>query len=99
MEVRKKLVEKFGNTKIGGKGSQRRRHEAKKRGNKIETDKKIEEIEKKAQAKKLNDINERNMFNDDNIVIHFKNPQLEYSFKEKVSFVSGIHETKHIKEL
>ena len=99
LEARKKMAEKFGNTQIGGKGTQRRKHEAKKRGNKVEADKKIEAIAKKAQAKKLNDINEINIFKDDNTVIHFKKPILEYSFKEKVSFVSGIHETKNIKEL
>ncbi len=99
LEARKKLAEKFGNTQIGGKGTQRRKHEAKKRGNKVETDKKIEAIAKKAQSKKLNEINEINIFKDDNTVIHFKKPTLEYSFKEKVSFVSGLHETKNIKEL
>ena len=52
LEARKKLAEKFGNTQIGGKGTQRRKHEAKKRGNKVETDKKIEAIAKKAQSKK-----------------------------------------------
>ena len=99
LEARKKLAEKFGNTQIGGKGTQRRKHEAKKRGNKVETDKKIESIAKKSQAKKLNEISEINIFKDDNTVIHFKKPTLEYSFKEKVSFVSGLHETKNIKEL
>ena len=32
-------------------------------------------------------------------MIHIKKPSLEYSFKEKVSFVSGTSETKNIKEL
>ena len=99
LEARKKLAEKFGNTQIGGKGTQRRKHEAKKRGNKVETDKKIEAIAKKSQAKKLTEVSEINIFKDDNTVIHFKKPTLEYSFKEKVSFVSGLHETKNIKEL
>ena len=99
LEARKKLAEKFGNTQIGGKGTQRRKHEAKKRGNKVETDKKIESIAKKSQAKKLTEVSEINIFKDDNTVIHFKKPTLEYSFKEKVSFVSGLHETKNIKEL
>ncbi len=99
LEARKKLAEKFGNTQIGGKGTQRRKHEVKKRGNKVETDKKIESIAKKSQAKKINEINEINIFKDDNTVIHFKKPTLEYSIKEKVSFVSGLHETKNIKEL
>jgi nascent polypeptide-associated complex subunit beta len=39
------------------------------------------------------------MFLDDNTVLHFKKPSLEYSLKEKVSFLSGSHEKKHIKDL
>jgi nascent polypeptide-associated complex subunit beta len=40
-----------------------------------------------------------NIFKDDNTIIHFKKPSLEYSLKEKVSFLSGAHEIKHIKDL
>ena len=43
---------------------------------KVEADKKIEAIAKKAQAKKLNEISEVNIFKDDNTVIHFKKPTL-----------------------
>mgnify|MGYP000978714857 CR=1 FL=1 len=39
------------------------------------------------------------MFRDDNTVIHFKKPSLEYSLKEKVSFLTGPSEIKHIKDL
>ena len=39
------------------------------------------------------------MFMDDNTVMHFKKPSLEYSLKEKVSFLSGQMEMKHIKDL
>jgi nascent polypeptide-associated complex subunit beta len=40
-----------------------------------------------------------NIFKDDNTVLHFKKPSLEYSHKEKVSFLTGNHEEKHIKDL
>ena len=40
-----------------------------------------------------------NIFKDDNTVVQLKKPSLEYSFKEKVSFVSGVAENKNIKEL
>ena len=100
LDARKKFAEKFGgDTQIGGKGTQRRKHQAKHRTNKIEVDKKIEAVAKKSQARKLNEITEVNIFKDDNTVIQFKKPTLEYSFKEKVSFVSGIHETKNLKEV
>ncbi len=47
----------------------------------------------------MNDIQEVNIFKDDNTVLHFKKPSFEYSLKEKVSFVSGASEVKHIKDL
>ena len=62
-------------------------------------DKKISSLAKKAQARKLNDIQEVNIFKDDNTVIHFKKPSFEYSPKEKVSFLTGPSENKHIKDL
>ena len=100
LEARKKFAEKFGGeTQIGGKGTQRRKHPVKHRAGKVEVDKKIEAVAKKAQARKLNEITEVNIFKDDNTVIQFKKPTIEYSFKEKVSFVSGIHETKNLKEV
>ena len=100
LAARKNFAAKFGdNTQIGGKGSQRRKHPVKHRSNKVEVDKKIEAVAKKSQARKLNEITEVNIFKDDNTVIQFKKPTIEYSFKEKVSFVSGIHETKNLKEV
>ena len=99
-DARKKFAEKFGGeTQIGGKGTQRRKKPVKHRSNKVEVDKKIEAVAKKAQARKLNEITEVNIFKDDNTVIQFKKPTIEYSFKEKVSFVSGIHEKKNLKEV
>ena len=100
LEARKKFAEKFGGeTQIGGKGTQRRKHPVKHRAGKVEVDKKIEAVAKKSQARKLNEITEVNIFKDDNTVIQFKKPSVEYSFKEKVSFVSGLHETKSLKEV
>merc|ERR1712151_1015838 len=62
-------------------------------------DKKISQLAKKSQAKKLTDTAEVNMFMDDNTVMHFKKPSLEYSLKDKVSFLNGQMEKKHIKDL
>ncbi len=47
----------------------------------------------------MNDIQEVNIFRDDNTIMHFKKPSFEYSPKEKASFLSGPHEEKHIKDL
>ena len=99
LEARKQLAAKFGNTQIGGKGTQKRKKDAKHRGNKVEADKKIITLAKKAGARKINEVSEINIFKDDNNVVHLKKPTLEYSFKEKVSFVSGTSETKNIKDL
>ena len=99
LEARKQMAAKFGNTQLGGKGTQRRKKEAKHRGNKVEADKKIQALSKKTGARKINEVSEINIFKDDNSVVHIKKPLLEYSFKEKVSFVSGTHETKNIKDL
>ena len=82
-----------------GKGAERRKHPVKHRGNKVEVDKKIEAVAKKSQARKLNEVVEVNIFKDDNTVIQFKKPTVEYSFKEKVTFISGNHETKNLKEV
>ena len=99
-ESRKKFAENFGKvTQIGGKGAERRKHPVKHRGNKVEVDKKIEAVAKKSQARKLNEVVEVNIFKDDNTVIQFKKPSVEYSFKEKVTFISGTHETKNLKEV
>ena len=100
LESRKKFAEKFGKeTQIGGRGTERRKHPVKHRGNKVEVDKKIEAVAKKSQARKLNEVVEVNIFKDDNTVIQFKKPTVEYSFKEKVTFISGVHETKNLKEV
>ena len=100
LESRKKFAEKFGKeTQIGGRGTERRKHPVKHRGNKVEVDKKIEAVAKKSQARKLNEVVEVNIFKDDNTVIQFKKPTVEYSFKEKVTFISGAHETKNLKDV
>ena len=70
-----------------------------KKRNKVEADKKITALAKKVGARKINEVSEINIFKDDNNVVHLKKPTLEYSFKEKVSFVSGTSETKNIKDL
>ena len=99
LEARKKMAEEFGNMQLGGKGTQKRKKMAKHRGNKVEADKKIVALAKKSGARKINEASEINIFKDDNKVVHIKKPTLEYSFKEKVSFVSGNAETKEIKDL
>jgi nascent polypeptide-associated complex subunit beta len=79
-------------------GSQKKKKMIVHRGAAVQ-DKKILSLAKKSGARKLNDIQEVNIFKDDNSVIHFKKPAFEYSPKEKVSFLTGAGENKHIKDL
>ena len=62
-------------------------------------DKKIVALAKKAGAKNIGETAEVNVFKDDNSVLHFKKPKIEYSLKEKVTFLTGSGETKQIKDL
>ncbi len=47
----------------------------------------------------MTDTVEVNIFKDDNSVIHFKKPYIEYSSKGKVCFLTGASEVKQIKDL
>ena len=62
----------------------------------IDTQKAILETKagKKAGAKNLGETAEINVFKDDNSVLHFKKPKIEYAVKEKISFITGTPETK-----
>lgn len=93
IEARKKMEEKFGNLKLGGKGTQKRKkivvHKAS-----TQQDKKIAALAKKAGAKNIGESAEINVFKDDNTVLHFKKPKIEYAVKEKITFVTGTPENK-----
>ena len=93
IEARKKMEEKFGNLKLGGKGSQKKKKMVVHKSTAVQ-DKKISAIAKKSGAKNLGDTAEINVFKDDNSVLHFKRPKIEYSVKEKVTFITGTPETK-----
>lgn len=73
-EARAKLAEKFGDTRLGGKGSQRRKKKAVHK-TQITDDKKLKPIFKKFGVQPLPGIDEVNMFKDDNTVLHFSHPE------------------------
>jgi len=93
IEARKKMEEKFGNLKLGGKGTQKRKKIVVHKSTAVQ-DKKIGQIAKKIQAKALGETVEINVFRDDNTVLHFKKPKIEYSVKEKITFVTGSADNK-----
>ena len=98
VEARKKMEEKFGNLKLGGKGTQKKKKIVTHKSQAVQ-DKKIAAIAKKAGAKNMGETAEINLFKDDNSILHFKKPKLEYSVKEKVCFIIGTPETKQIKDM
>jgi nascent polypeptide-associated complex subunit beta len=92
-EARKRMEEKFGNLKLGGKGTQKRKKIVVHKATAVQ-DKKIASIAKKTGARNLGETAEINVFRDDHTVLHFKKPKIEYSAKEKITFVTGEAEVK-----
>ena len=95
--ARAKLAQRFKgvNTRLGGKGTQKRKHKAKDK-NKMSTSKKMKTIEKKLGVQPLPDIAEVNLFRDDGNVWHFANPNLKGSIQNQVLIVSQEPEIKDI---
>ena len=98
IEARKKMEEKFGSLKLGGKGTQKRKkivvHKVA-----VVQDKKLAAAAKKLNAKSIGEIAELNCFRDDATILHFKKPKVEYGYKDKVTFVTGVAEEKQIKDM
>ena len=93
------LEQKFGAaSRTGGKGTERRKKKFVNKSNKNE-DKKLTTILKKYGIQKLPEIEEVNFFKDDDTVIHFVKPDVQFAIKEKLLVVSGPNEEKPIKDL
>merc|ERR1712110_649432 len=88
------LREKFGNTKLGGKGTQTRTHK-----NTINSNSKLKGQLKKFGAQPLPDIAEVNMFCDDNTVMQFKRPEVHGSIPNQTMIVFGAYEQKPLKDV
>merc|ERR1712166_560103 len=61
--------------------------------------KKLTSAIKRFDPKTIPDIEEVNMFRDDNTVVHMKKPQVQYSFKEQLLVLQGNPETKNLKDM
>merc|ERR1719189_1071871 len=97
-EARARLAAKFGkNTQLGGKGTQRKVQKAKPEAS--QEDKKLQTAIKKFGVQPLGEIEEVNMFKDDNTIIHFKRPQVQFSARESILVVTGTNEAKEFKDL
>ena len=95
--ARLKLKSKMGSAKIGGKGSMRRKRKVapKHKNDDAALTKKLS----KFGLQQLPDIEEVNMFREDDSVLHFKRPTLQFSMKEQLVTVTGETFEKTIKDL
>ncbi len=98
LAAREKLKKRMGgSTQTGGKGSMRRKKKVapKNKNEDVVLNKKLS----KFGLQPLPDIEEVNMFMDDDTVMHFKRPTVQFSMKQFVSSVTGECETKNIKDM
>ena len=99
LEARAALKQKFGKgTIIGGKGGARRTKKVNKKVDKNE-DKKLKQQLKKFNVQSLPDIEEVNFFMDDDTVMNFKRPAVDFSVRDNLLVVSGTPETKGIETM
>ena len=96
--ARANLAKKFKgmNTRLGGKGTQKRKVKKVEKGNMSAT-KKMKAIEKKLGTAPLPDIAEVNLFREDGDVWHFSNPNIRGSIQNQVLVVSQAPELKNLK--
>merc|ERR1711957_1102236 len=95
---RERMKARFGKTQIGGKGTQRRHHKHVAKVV-VAEDKKLNSAIKKFDPKTIPDIDECNMFRDDNTVLHIRKPKVEDSFREQLLVLQGNPETKNLKDI
>lgn len=98
LAARQKLFAKF-DSRIGGKGTQRRKVKAKNTGVVVTDDKKLQTNFKKMGLNPIPGIEEVNMFTDKNDVIHFKDPKVHASLSANTYAISGSSETKTLQEM
>jgi|JI102314A1RNA_FD_contig_71_53653_length_909_multi_2_in_0_out_0_1 nascent polypeptide-associated complex subunit beta len=97
--AREKLKNSVGDsTRIGGKGSVRRKHKFVHK-TQINDDKKLKSLIKKFGCQPFPGIDEVNMFKDDNTIIHFTNPEVMAAYQHNTFVVMGKSETKTVSEL
>ena len=95
--ARAKLKQKFKgvNTRVGGRGTQKRKLKVKDKNN-MSSSKKMKTIEKKLGVAPLPDIAEVNLFRNDGNVWHFPNPNIKGSIQNQVLIVSQEPEIKNL---
>jgi len=84
--------------RIGGKGTQRRKHKAPHKTNAAD-DKKLQAALKKFGVQPIAEIEEVNLIMENNTVIHFPNPKVQASIPSNIYVVSGPNETKKLQDI
>merc|ERR1711998_245947 len=98
--LEEKIVKKFGRvtTRVGGKGTIRRKRKTLRKSNNTE-DKKLQTQLKKLNVNNIPAIEEVNLFQDNGTVIHFTNPRVQASIAANTYVVSGKAEEKRLNDL
>ena len=98
--ARAKLKAKMGKggNRVGGAGGERRKKKKAPKQNANE-DKKLKQQLKKFNVQNLPDIEEVNFFKDDDTVMNFKKPAVDFSVRDNLLVVSGNPETKGIETM
>ena len=94
----KKLQNKFGNVRTGGKGSVRRKRKAV-RKTAGQDDKRLKSTLNRLGVRDIPAIEEVNLFKDDGSVIHFTNPRVQASLAANTYVVSGNAEQKKLSDM
>lgn len=98
LAARQKLFGKF-DSRIGGKGTQRRKVKASTHRESVTDDKKLSSQYKKMGLNQIVGIEEVNMFTDTNEVIHFKDPKVHGSLQSNTYAISGSNDKKSLQEM
>ena len=99
LEARAKLKNKAKKgERVGGKGGARRTFKKAPQTNANE-DKKLKQQLKKFNVQSLPDIEEVNFFKDDDTVMNFKKPAVDFSVRDNLLVVSGNPDTKDIESM
>jgi len=100
LAARAKLAAKLADSRMGGKGTQRRKVKAKTSAPVgVADDKKLSGQYKKMGLSQIAGIEEVNMFTDKNEVIHFKDPKVHGSLQSNTYAISGPNEKKSLQEM
>jgi len=86
-------------SRLGGKGSIRRKHAPVHKTSSAQDDKRLQQVLKRLNMNVVPGIDEVNLFKDDDTVIHFSNPKVQMSNGTNTFVVSGTAETKNIHDI